>query len=406
MYEATQQTTSIKPSKPTPKDLLDLIRQHVQSFRETFIFVDAINESENPLEIVEMLGRLLDHSGQRSVRVFISSINEKGIEKAVQFRWVQCQLDLLSKVRTPSALSEALASLPTTLAATYESLLLQIDGEEDQRLAREILQVLAFSLRPVTLLEISEYLQVTTSLPYQDRSKQLLDPKDVLSICGSLLNFDPDTGVVALAHHSVLTYLTSELQGDVRRFYLGEREGHSALAKKCLAYLSFDEFAHQSPWMHPRLETFPFLDYAGTFWAQHASRLDSLDDELWAVMKTFLRSNELGRTNFMAWVRQLLPHASWKSIQDTPPLYYAASYGLTIVAEYLLDVGADIEGRGGRSSATPLNIASFRRQVPMVKLLLARGANPRYPDAEGLSAIDWAKARGYTEILSLLRSAK
>jgi len=50
------------------------------------------------------------------------------------------------------------------------------------------------------------------------------------------------------------------------------------------------------------------------------------------------------------------------------------------VVRFILEEGVEIEARGGRGGATPLNIASFRGHVDVVKLLLEHGADPEAVD--------------------------
>ena len=320
---------------------------------------------------------------------------------------MQCQLDTLSKLRTPGAIRKALDNLPPTLDKTYEGLLDRIDNDEDRKLAREILELLCFSYRPFTLHEVCELLQVTPGLRELDKSKCLADPKDVLSICGSLLNFQQHTGLVTLAHHSVQTYLTSSLQGNASYFRLSEAEANRAIAIKCLTYLSFDAFSggprpHLSGLME-QYRRYPLLDYAAQRWTFHARDLKVLGDTLWTAMKDLLLSQEQGRGNFLSWVQMLLPAASIESIGRTPPLYYAASYGLTIVVQYLIEAGVDLEIHAGRCGATPINIASFRGHYDVVKLLLEHGANPKAVDfAPGWSAIQWARYNQHFKVYDLL----
>ena len=357
---------------------------------------------------------------------------------------MQCQLDTLSKLRTPGAVRKALENLPPTLDKTYEGLLDRIDNDEDRRLAREILEILCFSYRPLTLQEVCELLQVTPGLRELDESKCLagrsfrsnfpllqhlgcshktsfnacpkvekltpissIDPKDVLSICGSLLNFQQHTGLVTPAHHSVKTYLTSNLQGKASYFRLSESEADHAIATKCLTYLSFDAFSdgprpHISS-LREQYRRYPLLDYAAQRWTLHARNLKLLDDTLWTAMKDLLLSQDQGRGNFSAWVQMLLPAASIESIGRTPPLYYAASYGLTTVVQYLIEAGVDLEIHAGRCGATPINIASFRGHYDVVRLLLEHGANPKAVDyAPGWSAIKWARYNGHYRVYDLL----
>ena len=64
------------------------------------------------------------------------------------------------------------------------------------------------------------------------------------------------------------------------------------------------------------------------------------------------------------------------------PLLIAASNGKRNVAEVLLDAGADVKAEGVRYPYNALGVAAFGCQIPIVKLLLARGMdiNARFDD--------------------------
>lgn len=328
-----------------------------------------------------------------------------------RLRWVQCQLDILSRLRTPGAVREALTKLPPTLDKTYESLLSRIGDDEDKVLAREILEILAFTFRPLRLAELCEFLQITPGIRILDESKCLADPADILSICGSLLTYPKETGLVTLAHHSVRTYLMSDLQGKSGYFRLLPHKAHSNLATKCLTYLSFDAFAggpcSSAMALQEWYQRFPLLEYAAQRWALHIGNLERLDDSTWKTLKHFLFSADEARGNYQAWVQLLIPNSTARQISQSPPIYYAASFGLTEVVRYLLDAGADIEAHGGRGGATPLNIASFRGHYDVAKLLLERGADPHAEDHYGTwSAIEWARYNGHSRLVKLLTNSE
>jgi len=91
---------------------------------------------------------------------------------------------------------------------------------------------------------------------------------------------------------------------------------------------------------------------------------------------------------------------------DTP-LIAAARIGYEDAAEWLLGQGAKVDGTN-RMGETPLIIAVQQRQLPLVRLLLAAGANPDKPDsAAGLSARDYAKRDTRSpQILQLIEAKK
>lgn len=314
-----------------------------------------------------------------------------------------CQLDILSRLRTPGAVRAALASLPSTLDKAYEELLSRIDGE-DRKLAREILELLAFSLSPMQLAQVLEFLQITPGVRSRDDSKCLTNPKDILGICGSLLNLQGgENGYITLAHHSVKTYLTSDPKGKASYFKLNALDSHRNIAMKCLAYLSFDDFAdgpYSTSLIRDRYRKFPLLAYAARRWANHTRRLQELDDSFWAVLKPFLFSADENRGNFLVWVQILIPQS--KNVLKTSPLYYASSFGLSSIVRYLLEGGADSETHGGRCGATPINIASFRGYIDVVKILLDYGADPLATDeSPGWNAIQWARYNNHRDVTEL-----
>ena len=248
-------------------------------------------------------------------------------------------------------------------------------------------------------------LQITPGIRGYDDSKRLAHPRDILEICGSLLKFDPALGIVTLAHHSVKTYLTSDLRGEAAYFRLDEEDGHRQMATYCLTYLSFDAFSIDSldpsfkmPYAYPDEK---FLNYAVKQWAVHTKKVKEFREPLWSILQSFLLSSNYGRQNFQTWIQFLVPRS--QVVKGTTPLYYAASYGLIIVVQYLLDIRVDVEIRGGRSGATPINIASYRGHLDVVKLLLEAGADPCIRDRDGFSALQWATLLHHSQIVNYYR---
>jgi hypothetical protein len=110
-----------------------------------------------------------------------------------RFRWVVCQLDVLRKCLTVDGLRTTLKTLPKSLDETYDRILSNIDEEHSSH-ARNILQWLAFSVRPVTLEEVAAGLAVDLDHScLLDPDQQLQDPYDILTICSSLVTMSDES---------------------------------------------------------------------------------------------------------------------------------------------------------------------------------------------------------------------
>ncbi|KAL1982372.1 hypothetical protein VTN96DRAFT_1403 [Rasamsonia emersonii] len=84
------------------------------------------------------------------------------------------------------------------------------------------------------------------------------------------------------------------------------------------------------------------------------------------------------------------------------PLYYAASFGLTEVAQLLLDSGADVNAQSGPAGCS-LAAASLAGHVETVQLLLDRGADIEAPAGLlGGNALLLATTNGHREVVRLL----
>lgn len=76
-YEDQSRNTN-RPSQIPEQRLFDLILKKTQTKMETFIFIDGLNECAEPSVVLSWLKTLVNTT--RRVHIFLSSINEKGIE--------------------------------------------------------------------------------------------------------------------------------------------------------------------------------------------------------------------------------------------------------------------------------------------------------------------------------------
>jgi ankyrin repeat protein len=95
-------------------------------------------------------------------------------------------------------------------------------------------------------------------------------------------------------------------------------------------------------------------------------------------------------------------HISW---QRVTLLHDMAHEGDLQKVTLLLDHGADINAIDGEYRSTPLGIASRWGNRNMVRLLLARGADPNQAGAAWATPLAWAHTRGHADVASDLQHA-
>ncbi|OQV11276.1 NACHT domain-containing protein, partial [Cladophialophora immunda] len=122
------------------------------------------------------------------------------------FRWVECQLRPLRQcLHSENHLEKCLRTLPQSLDETYERILCSIESREE---ARQILSLLCYASRPLSVDEVAEALAVDTDDLgcYDPRSKFTGGVDDVLRICPGLIDTSLRTDgvqILRIEHFSV-----------------------------------------------------------------------------------------------------------------------------------------------------------------------------------------------------------
>ncbi|KAI0181782.1 hypothetical protein GGR52DRAFT_55354 [Hypoxylon sp. FL1284] len=329
------------------------------------------------------------------------------------FRWVQCQLDTLSKLRTVRVIRQSLNQLPQDLDETYDRILARIPAT-DQEFARRILLWVSFSAKPLTLKELHTAIAIEADMDYVDPEALLHDPSDILGLVSGLVTVT-EQGHVAIAHMSVRDYLLSPAVrrsgAATRVFALAARPANAALFRCCMAYVTAAHFRRGpartlEAWLETA-ERHPLLRHAAVCWPYYY-RAATPDAALTASAMRLLGADSdssANRQTFMAWVQAI--NADVARYWDFYPrhatgLYYAATFGLADVAARLLADGADPDAPGSRFGGTALHGAAWRGHEAAARLLLEAGADPDRLDGERTSPLRLAVYTGNAALVRLL----
>ncbi|KAL1734148.1 hypothetical protein EV714DRAFT_281270 [Schizophyllum commune] len=338
--ELSSIANQVKSGEP-PGSTLEVygyVQRAVRLYPKQMFIVDALDECQEPAELIRFLIRLSELNG---AHVFVTSRNERAIYELLQdvptisltdekdlvnadirehvvrslattpglsrlpanikkeieiallskadcmFRWVECQLDFLATCRTRQAVNQALNNLPKTLYETYERILQAIDrqGTDMARIAQRTLRWLVGAQRPIRLNEIQEAVMIEVGQDALNEDLGVFDPMDVLHTCSSLVSYDNAEGVVNLSHFTVQEYLlVPSLATSILSHF------------SCLTYISFNNFAggacYDKPSYMTRLRNHPLFDYVAHHWADHVAQLAAYDAEVYASIDDLLFSEK------------------------------------------------------------------------------------------------------------------
>ncbi|KAL9613817.1 MAG: hypothetical protein Q9167_001664 [Letrouitia subvulpina] len=458
------------PHEPKRMEAHEVLKHLVESSKQlsqTFIVLDALNESKRSPKILQSLVNLLQECG--SIRILISSTEELNIgpmskfanivsmkrhdltldittyidawleddeklchlpevfkEEVKQvllqkytlvishndrFRWVQCQLEVLIDRNTPREIRNALQRVPSSLEQTYTQILYRIPAHHTS-MAKQALFWLAFALKPMTLTELCEASLIGDDGVDIDDDARLLRKETLLEICGSLVRYNPITTEVTMAHSSVYEFLTSDAieKSNTRFFHLNANTAENSLTRRCIEYMCLPAFSSgccaNKKELMKRERAWPLLTYIAQTLFEHLQHVQLDNDMRSLLLRFFATQKQPNGGNFGAWVHAFLPRTS-KNIENSTPLYYSARFGLLEVVRLILstDRRNDLELRGGRRYSTPLHVASWAGETEVVRELLEAGASVNETSQSGSTGLMQAVKNGYKDIEIMLRAA-
>lgn len=255
--------------------------------------------------------------------------------------------------------------------------------------------------------------------PRIDIDSRFLEPRDILTICSSLVTTNMDSTSpllgrtigeqIRLAHLSVKDYLTSKriLNGKGAQYSIQEIHSHESIAKICLAYLLQFDGSVLSEYPEDSEHYFPLATYAAEFWAYHV-RASEESDEIVALIMELLTDPKA----FSNWIHlfdsdKASPEGEVAEKElDTfaGPLYYASQLGLKIPVKLLLEKAPAptcLEGVYG----SPLIAASAAGFHDTVKILLSYVPSLEPQGGVHHNALLAACIEGHLEVVKVLLGA-
>ena len=305
-------------------------------------------------------------------------------------------MDSLAIKRTPRAVQLALQNLPTEIGDTYDQAMERIEAtnEDDRKIVMNFLQWIVFSNRPLSVAEVEHASCITPDTKDIDQDS-ILSAGELTSMCAGLVIIDA-SDIVRLVHFSAQSYFRENRE----RWF---SNGHTALARKCLTYLSYREFK-SGPKFGPgeyedfqgKIERYPLTDYSATYWGFHAAQSPNLADLAEKILD-FLQSGCCSFAVQAMWYSDSSSLANWDVRAGIHPMHLAAFFGLDPVISRLLQTHSMVDCKDNLNT-TPLMYAAAAGHSSVVQALLREGADPNNSCLRGTTALHQAIIHDHTEV--------
>jgi hypothetical protein len=229
------------------------------------------------------------------------------------FLWTYLAVRTLKSSHALKHLKRTLTDLPADMQAMYDRMALSLTQSmlsmsyQNQELSQTILQWVTCALRPLSLKELTDALEMN-----------ILDMNvSIMELCGGFVTICNEERV-SLIHETAQEYLTT-LSPTRQSVFVNVKEAHRMLLERCLKSLTDPEFKEHVNSTEPPA----FLSYSISAWPQHLTMSFDLEEpHLLEAFLSFLRERHM-----LTWI-----YAAVKR-NDLPSLVTASQHLAKIVAK-------------------------------------------------------------------------
>ncbi|KAL2815028.1 ankyrin [Aspergillus cavernicola] len=294
-----------------------------------------------------------------SIALEVSQTLEKKADGT--FLWVGIACEELRRVQSRNAV-KTLQALPRGLHSLYQTLLgaavtsVAPSNPDDYLRIKEMLKVVTFALRPLTIMEIAEACRFYLD---EDISSRIQFTREIIDLCRLLIVVD--NGYVRLLHRSVQEFLIVEMQE------INAAKSNDALSSRCIeVILRYCRPDLDRSMLEPN---HGFLGYSVLHWPEHAS-LAQTEFTIRDEHQHFFQ-NALGMWRCWLDNYNYLKKHFWGSLDtEHSAIHVAARWGIISLISSFQERLEDKDAHG----QSPLLIAAKNNQIQAMRLLLESGA--------------------------------
>ncbi|KAF3318690.1 hypothetical protein TWF173_006705 [Orbilia oligospora] len=287
------------------------------------------------------------------------------------------------------------------LEEAYDKTMERIEKKtEFSRLAKNALQWIVYSRRPLTVLELRHALGVEVGKDEMDY-ENIPNIEDVVSVCAGLVVVDKERDIVRLVHYTTQEYFKQSKSH-------GFPDAETYIARICIDYLSYRSFG--GGWCR-EIGTLrkrnPLYDYTARNWGYHMQKSSGLDSRVIEFLENEAKVQLSAPAMMPAatdWARHMEYTAFYEpgaSLKVLKGLLLAVFFGLENVTSEMILRARNLNLADGLQR-TLLSWAAGNGQTATGELLVKSGAEVDFPDIDGRTPLFWAAAGGHLSMIELL----